>query len=110
MKKFAFIVREDITKTKTEEELRSTIRLHTDWARALMEKDLLDDGWGLTEKGCLLERSGENIQQVAIPNPEIAFGGIYVVKANSYEEAIELAKECPTYELGDKIEVRELLQ
>jgi hypothetical protein len=54
--------------------------------------------------------AGDSQRKVVCSNDWVKLGGVYVVKANSYEEAIELAKECPTYELGDKIEVRELIQ
>jgi hypothetical protein len=44
-----------------------------------------------------------------ILHPEVAFGGFYIIQAENLEHAIELARECPTFDLGDKIEVRPVL-
>lgn len=36
-------------------------------------------------------------------------GGYYIIEAKDLEEAIEVAKGCPTYDKGDKIEVRQIM-
>jgi hypothetical protein len=35
-------------------------------------------------------------------------GGYYIVSADSYERAIDLARDCPHFDYGGAIEVREL--
>jgi hypothetical protein len=37
-------------------------------------------------------------------------GGFFVVQAKDLNEATEMAKECPDYELGGTVEVREVLK
>jgi hypothetical protein len=36
-------------------------------------------------------------------------GGFYIIQAESFDAAVEIAKECPTFSDGDKIEVRPLM-
>ena len=42
-----------------------------------------------------------------IPNSEHAVGGYIFLKAASLDEAVEIAKGCPTFELDGTVEVRE---
>ncbi len=37
-------------------------------------------------------------------------GGYFIVKANSFEEAVTIAKDCPDFELGSAVEVREVMK
>jgi len=109
LKNYILIIREDITKSRPEEELKEIIALHVNWAKELSDKGIFVDGWGLNEKGCLLELENGSIASKPIPQPENAFGGFYIVQANNIEEAIDIGKDCPTFSIGDKLEVRELI-
>jgi hypothetical protein len=75
----------------------------------LAAKGIFINGYGLNGQGCLLEQINGEIITKEIPYPEIAFGGLYVIQAESMEAAIEIGKQCPTFSIGDKIEVRELI-
>ena len=44
-----------------------------------------------------------------VPNSEHAIGGYIFVKATSLDEAVEIAKGCPTFELDGNVEVREVM-
>lgn len=35
-------------------------------------------------------------------------GGFYIVQADSYEKAVALVRDCPQFEFGGTIEVREI--
>jgi len=109
MKQFILIVREDIRTSRPDNELQEIIQLHIQWAQSLAEKGIFVNGYGLNGRGCLLEMIDGKIQQRDIPYPEIAFGGLYIIHAENLEAAIEIGKQCPTFSIGDKIEVRELL-
>lgn len=109
MKKFILIIREDIRTSRPDNELREIIDLHINWAKDLAEKGIFINGYGLNGKGCLLELINGEIQTKDIPYPEIAFGGLYIIQAENIEAAIEIGKQCPTFSIGDKIEVRELI-
>jgi hypothetical protein len=109
MKQFILIIREDIRTSRPDNELQEIIQLHIQWANKLAKNGVFVNGYGLNGRGCLLEMVDGSIQQREIPYPEIAFGGLYIVHAENLEAAIEIGKQCPTFSIGDKIEVRELL-
>lgn len=109
MNKYILIVREDIRTSRPDNELQEIIKLHIQWAKNLAEKGIFLDGYGLNGKGCLLELINGKIEQKDIPYPEIAFGGLYIIQAESLEAAIEIGRQCPTFSIGDKIEVREMI-
>lgn len=109
MKQFILIVREDIRTSRPDNELKEIIQLHIEWARKLESEGIFLNGYGLNGKGCLLESVDGQIVTKAIPYPEIAFGGLYIIQAENLEAAIEIGRQCPTFSIGDKIEVRELI-
>lgn len=109
MNKYILIVREDIRTSRPDNELQEIIQLHIKWAKDLAEKGIFVNGYGLNGQGSLLELVDGEIVTKEIPYPEIAFGGLYVIQAESFEAALEIGKQCPTFSIGDKIEVRELI-
>ncbi|MBL7789690.1 MAG: hypothetical protein JNL75_07700 [Chitinophagales bacterium] len=109
MKKYILIIREDIRTSRPDNELKEIIQLHIQWAQELASKGIFINGYGLNGEGCLLEMIDGEIVTKEIPYPEIAFGGLYVIQAESFEAALEIGKQCPTFSIGDKIEVRELI-
>lgn len=109
MKKYILIIREDIRTSRPDVELQEIIKLHIQWAKDLAAKGIFINGYGLNGEGCLLELVEGKIVTKPIPYPEIAFGGLYIIQAESFEAALEIGKQCPTFSIGDKIEVRELI-
>jgi hypothetical protein len=109
MKQYILIVREDIRTSRPDSELKEIIDLHIHWAKELSAKGIFINGYGLNGQGILLEMIDHEIHERPIPYPEIAFGGLYIILAESLEAAIEIGKGCPTFSIGDKIEVRELI-
>jgi hypothetical protein len=109
MKKFILIIREDTTKERSMDELYEIIDLHKKWAMDLSRRGFFIDGYGIDEEGVMLSRENGTIMVDEILHPEVAFGGFYIIQAENLEHAMELARECPTFDLGDKIEVRPVL-
>lgn len=109
MKKFILIIREDIRTSRPDKELQEIIQLHIKWATDLAKKEIFINGFGLNGEGCLLELIDGEIVTKPIPHPEMAFGGLYVIQAESFDAALEIGRQCPTFSIGDKIEVRELI-
>ncbi|MCW3121140.1 MAG: YCII-related protein [Flavipsychrobacter sp.] len=68
----------------------------------------------LTDRGNRLENTGSVVKGKNVvtngPYAEIkeSIGGYTIVKANSYDEAIEMAKGCPIFSQGGNVEVREV--
>lgn len=111
MKDFLFIYRMNYegVQQRTPEQAQAMMQRWMDWMSTIAAKDQLID------RGNRLQPSGKIVKGEGIitdgPYTEIkeAIGGYSLVKAGSYEEAVELAKGCPVLAVGGNVEVREIL-
>jgi hypothetical protein len=108
MKEFLLVFRSDFAAMpqRTPAEAQAATKRWMDWISDLASQNKLVD------KGNRLEGSGKVIKNdnVVINGPytEIkeTIGGYTLVRAESYDEAIELARHCPILYIGGSIEVR----
>lgn len=110
MKDFLFVYRTDYSKMPmgTPEEMAAMTKRWMDWMAGIAAQNKL------TERGNRLTTSGKVVRTDNVvtngPYTEIkeSIGGYSMVKAGSYDEAIELAKGCPILSVGGNVEVREV--
>lgn len=110
MKDYLLIYRADFSfmSTRTPEEAQANTKRWMDWIGSIAAQNKL------TDRGNRLESSGKVLKGDNLvtngPYAEIkeSIGGYSIVKADSYEAAIELAKGCPILKLGGNVEVREV--
>ena len=79
------------------------------WMQELAQKGKLVDGLPLGKLGKVVEKSGEVIHDGPFAEGAEVVGGYLIVNANSFDEAVELSKECPIYENNGNTEVREIM-
>ncbi len=68
---------------------------------------IVDGGDGLLPTGRVLKPTGVVSDGPYVEAKEM-IGGYSVVQADSYEAAVEIARECPIVKIGGAIEIREL--
>ncbi len=110
MKDFLFVFRADYKAMPkgSPEEMQATTQKWMNWIAGLAAQNKLSD------RGNALESSGKVVKNDNVitdgPYTEIkeAIMGYSLVKANSIEEATELAKDCPILSQGGNVEVREI--
>ena len=110
MKEFLLIFRRDIRKEAqpSPEQMQASVKHWQDWIGGIAAQNKL------VNRGNRLEASGKVIRNDSTitngPYAEIkeSIGGYSVIKAESYDAAIELAKSCPIITLGGNVEVREI--
>jgi hypothetical protein len=110
MKDYLLIYRADFSfmRTRTPEEMQAMSKRWMDWLGSIAAQNKL------TDRGNRLESSGKVLKGDSMvtngPYAEIkeSIGGYFIVKADSYEAAVELAKGCPILTLGGNVEVREI--
>jgi hypothetical protein len=115
MKEFLFIFRADYKaidyKSRLEnspEEMQAMTKKWMDWMGGIAAQNKL------SERGKRLGFDGKVVRaNNAItdgPYTEIkeSVGGYSIVKAESYEDAVELAKGCPILIIGGNVEIREV--
>ncbi len=66
----------------------------------------LAGGLPLTVDGRLMTSSGTS-EEVPLTSGGEAIGGYLMLKANDYNHAVELSKDCPVFEHDGNLEIRE---
>lgn len=110
MKDFLLIFRTEYNETpvSTPEEMEANMKRWMEWLGSLAQQG------NLTDRGNRLGPSGKVIKPDNVvtngPYSEIkeAIGGYSIIKAASYDEAVELSKGCPVFRVGGSVEVREI--
>lgn len=110
MKDFLFIFRADYKAIPqgSPEEMQARTKRYMDWIGSIAAQNKL------TDRGNRLVPSGKVVRADNViadgPYTEIkeSIAGYSIIKAESIEEAAELAKDCPILEFGGNVEVREI--
>ncbi len=86
--------------------------LYQKWG-TYMEKLTEDGSW---KGGAPLESSGRLLcdQKQAVEGvageDDISIGGYMILQAESYDQALSLCDDCPTFDIGGKLEIREIAE
>ncbi|HEX2623388.1 MAG TPA: YciI family protein [Phototrophicaceae bacterium] len=100
----------EVTSTFTPEEAQQNTAKYRAWAQKLAQQELLVDAFKLKDDGGRLMSIRH--QQIVVDGPlaetRETIGGYFIIRATSYEAAIELAKECPIFAEDGSIEVRQI--
>lgn len=110
MKQYLLVFRADwgARPAATPEEAQARTKSYMDWVGGIAAQNkLVDKGNRLMPTGKVLRTKGSSTDG---PYAEIkeTIGGYSIIRANSYEEAIELAEGCPVLKIGGCVEVREI--
>ncbi len=107
MAKFLLIYR-DSAEPRTQpspEEMQGFLAMWGSWFEKFGPK-ILDGGDGLLPTGRVLQPGGEIANGPYVEAKEM-IGGYSVIEAETYEAAVEVAKECPIAKIGGAIEIRQ---
>jgi hypothetical protein len=110
MKEFLFLYRSDSSKMQqaTPEQAETMMKKWMDWLGSIAAQNkLITNGNRLHDSGKIVKSD-----KVVTNGPYIeikeSIGGYSIIKAASYDEAVEFAKGCPVLLNGGKVEVREI--
>src|ERR1700753_1292968 len=82
-----------------------------EWFKALAERGhLIDHGQPLETRGKIVQGAKKTITDGPFAETKDVVGGFTLIRADSLDEACELAKVCPLLEKGGQVEVRPVLQ
>jgi hypothetical protein len=110
MKDFLFVYRNDYKNQPipSPEELQAHMKKWMDWISDIAAKNkLVERGAPLGDEGKVV-RPGDVVTDGPYTEVKELIGGFSIVKAEGYDEAVELAKGCPIFEGGGNVEVREI--
>ncbi|MEO8404870.1 MAG: YciI family protein [Chitinophagaceae bacterium] len=110
MKEFLFIYRTDQKKfaQRSPEEMQSATKKWMDWVGSIAAQDKLSSRGNRLESTGKVLKPGNVITDGPYMELKESVGGYSIVKADTLDEATELAKGCPALEFGGMVEVREI--
>jgi hypothetical protein len=112
MKDFLLIFRSDYAQWPqfSPEEMQANMKLWMDWVGGIAAQDkLIDRGNRLERSTGKVLRPGNIITDGPYTEIKESIGGYTAIRAESLEEATELAKNCPILQFGGNVEIREIL-
>ena len=106
MQKFIYLLHESSTATEglSPAEIQALIQRYKAWSQGMAEKGLLVAGHKLQDGTGRVLKEGKVTDGPFIEAKEVV-GGLFVIHANDYNHAVELARTCPHADFGT-IEVR----
>ncbi|WP_109300480.1 YciI family protein [Aquimarina sp. AU474] len=110
MKEFLLIIRggHDISGTRSPEEMQKHMQHWQQWMGGLAQDDKLVGGQPLMNEGKTLFERGKKIIDRPLAEGKELVGGYLLIKAESLDHAAEITKNCPGFEYGCSVEVREI--
>ncbi|KIC95944.1 YciI family protein [Flavihumibacter solisilvae] len=109
MSEFLITVLRDLTSRNphpSQEELKDAFKPYQDWIAGIAAENRLvapPKRWDLD--GRVVSRA-EIVQQGPYAVNNMSMGGLFLIRANDYDEAVEFAKKCPIIKYGAVVEVR----
>src|SRR5215831_9111290 len=110
MKDFMFIFRGSSQPSDfSPEQMQEHMKKWFTWIDKLKANDIYVNGKPLTPAGKTVKGSKPVVTDGPFAESKEIVGGFFIVKANTIEEAAELAKDCPDLPLKGTVEVREVM-
>lgn len=101
----------DLFKNYSPTEMQKVCEQYGAWARSLGKQGKLAGGQKLKDDGgrSLVRKKGKTlVHDGPYSETKEIIGGYFAIKAKNYEEALEIAKDCPHLEYGGRVEVRQV--
>ena len=93
------------------EQMQRVIEKYIAWGERLRASGAMLGGEKLAdEPGRIMRGKPGSVRVTDGPYSEAkeVLGGFYIVQAENYDKAVDLARDCPQFEFGGAIEVREI--
>lgn len=112
MKEFLFIFRNDFNNVPngSPEEMQAMTKKWMDWIGGIAAQNKLANRGNRLATGGKVVKPNNVITDGPYSEIKESVGGYSIVKVDSYEEAVEIAKGCPVLSMGGNVEVREIDQ
>jgi hypothetical protein len=110
MDEYLLIMRhQDGSKIASPEQMEIWMKQTMDWIGGIAAQNKFIDGTGLLFEDARVVQSGKMVTNGPFGEIKETIGGFMTVKAESIEEAVEFAKDCPVLQgEGNTVEVRRI--
>jgi len=109
MGEFILIFRRDYKTASvqpTPEKLQESLKHWQEWFGKLAAEEKLARPVQRFDAAGKVLKSGGLVENGPYIELKESIGGLVIIRASSYEEAVEVAKGCPVLELGGNVEIR----
>jgi hypothetical protein len=94
-------------KSLSPEELQNVMSQWTAWFDRLIEQGKIKSAHPLMEEGKIVAwKKGQTVADGPFAESKEAIGGYFLLQMTEFDEALEIAKECPALKYGMTVEVR----
>lgn len=106
MPQYVFLFHDGDWSQLSPEEMQATVQKYVAWVGSLREKGFFVDGNKLADSGRLVKKQGGKVIDGPYAETKETIGGYFIVETETIEQAVELAKDCPSFDQGGTVEVR----
>jgi hypothetical protein len=106
MNNFMFLFRGG-AEPRSPEEMQAQMQKWMGWIQRLRDQGKYIAGDPLEEAGKVLT-SRSIVTDCSFPEGKEVIGGYFLIRAETLDEAAEMAKDCPIFENGGSVEVRKV--
>jgi hypothetical protein len=111
MEKFMLIFHGGLSPSSSPETMQSNMEQWMAWIEKLQKANKYVSGEPLLPGGKLISGpNGKNVTDGPYTEGKEIVGGYFIIEAKDYQEAIALCKDYPDYDLGGKIQVRQVMK
>lgn len=108
MAQFMLLIHDGDWSELSPEQMQETINKYIAWTRKLADQGRMVAGDELKEGGRkLIVKNGQIVDGPFTETKEL-IGGYFVIKAKDYDDAVAITKECPTFDHGGAVQIREI--
>ena len=111
MEKFMFIFQGNpATPQGSPEQMQAHMGKWMAWIDKLTKEGRYEAGEPLLPGGKLVAGKNKTVTDGPYTEGKEVVGGFFLIKAKDINEAVEIAKDCPDFELGASVQVRQVLK
>ncbi|MBV4355859.1 YciI family protein [Pinibacter aurantiacus] len=109
MNEFLIAIHRDLTsqhQAPSPEQMKDALKPYQEWIAGIAAEDRLvapPKRWDLDGR---VISSAKKVHEGPYAEGTISLGGLFLIKAKDYEEAVQIAKGCPIIKYGAIVEVR----
>ena len=111
MEKFMFIFQGGEMNGASPEQMQANMGKWMAWIEKLSKSNQYVAGEPLLPGGKLVSgQGGKTVTDGPFTEGKEVVGGFFIVNAKDMQDAVEMAKDCPSYELGGSVQVRQVMK
>ena len=109
MQEFLIAIHRDLTGKNpkpTPEQMKEAMKPYQDWISSIAAQDRLVNPPKRWDTDGRVVKPDNTVSAGPYAEVKKSIGGLFLIRANDYEEAVEIAKGCPIIQVGAVVEVR----